>query len=359
VGLFNGVLIGLALALGTWGLEALSLIRLPLPLAHGSLILGTLMLVLLCGLSGLLSSRMNWTWLTVILWTVAGMIASLIIGYQPSFGRSLVIWLVDWRFWGIPVYPVPEGSYWGLIVLGGLFIILVFIVLALLQGQRLDAAQRELKEKARMSRRAWWMLLAPLPLVAVAGWATGSMLLNPAASAANVVYDAIETTRDYEGDLFALGLERGANYAAVRAVHDRMTENYTLHVGEIDPASSTAFVLVEFENGAWINCRTINDQLSFCYDASPPYTTGLASLISGEPVPEDCLGCLPRVEEETADWLRQQGDVLGDNLQIERLAQWGGYVLMGVRSEAGDQALECWFSSMSPVVIEHCETVTP
>ena len=217
VGLFNGVLIGLALALGTWGLEALSLIRLPLPLAHGSLILGTLMLLLLCGLCGWLSSRMNWTWLTVILWTVAGMVASLIIGYQPSFGRSLVIWLVDWRFWGIPVYPVPEGSYWGLIVLGGLFVILVFIVLALLQGQRLDAAQRELKEKARMSRRAWWMLLAPLPLVAIAGWATGSMLLNPAASAANVVYDAIETTRDYEGDLFVLGLERGANYAAVRA----------------------------------------------------------------------------------------------------------------------------------------------
>ena len=138
-----------------------------------------------------------------------------------------------------------------------------------------------------------------------------------------------------------------------------MTENYTLRVGQIDPASSMAFVLAEFDNEAWINCRTINDQLSFCYDAAPPYTTGLASLISGEPVPEDCLACLPRVEEETADWLRQQGEVLGDNLQIERLAQWGGYVLMGVRSEAGDQALECWFSSMSPVEIEHCETVTP
>ncbi len=358
VGLLNGVLIGLALALGSWGLEAWNLIRLPVPLAHGSLIVGTLFLTLLCGLSGWLTSRQDRVWLTTILWTVAGMIASLIIGYQPSIGRTSFVWLADRRFWGIPVYPVPGDNYWA-VVLGGLLVILVLLVLAILQGQRLESAQRELKDNGGMSGRSWWMLLVPLPIVAIAAWATASMILNPAASAANVVYDAIEVTRGYEGDLFELGLERGSNYAALRPIQDQMTENYTLKIGEIDPDSSVAFVLVEFENGAWINCRTINDQLSFCYDASPPYTTGLASLISGEPVPEDCRFCLPGVKEETARWLRQQGDVLGDNLQIERLAQWGGYVLMGVRSEAGDQALECWFSSMSPVEIEHCETVTP
>ncbi len=358
LGVLNGVLIGLALALGTWGLEALSLIRLPVPLANGSLILGTLMLTMLCGLTGWLTSRRDWAWLTVILWTIMGVIASLLIGYQPSIGRTMAVWLVDLRFWGIPVYPVQGANYLG-VVLGGLFIILILIVLAILQGGRLESAQSELKESTRMSKRSLWILLIPLPIVAVAGWATGQMLLNPAATAANVVFDAVETTWDYEGDLFELGLERGANYAALRPIQDQMTENYTLKIGQIDPASSMAFVLAEFDNGAWISCRIINDQLSFCYDAAPPYTTGLASLITGEPVPEDCRFCLPQVEEETADWLRQQGDILGDDPQIERLAQWGGYVLMGVTSNTGDHALECWFNSMSPVTLERCEVVDP
>lgn len=354
VGLLNGVLIGLALALGSWGLESFSLLRLPVPLAHGSIFMGMLTLILLCGLAGWLTSKLGWIWLTVGFWTIVGVIASLIIGYQPTIGRSSIIWLLDRRFWGVPVYPYEVANYWG-IILGGLFIILVLIVLAILQGTRLDSAQRELKENNGMSKRTWWILLFPLPVVAIAGWATASMLLNPAATAADVVYDAIETTRGYEGDLFELGLELGANYAAVRPIQDRLTENYTLKIGQMDAASSMAFVLADFDNGSWISCRIISDQLSFCYDATPPYTIGLASLISGEPVPEDCRGCLPRAEDNTLEWLAQQGSALGDSPQITRLAHWGSYVLMRVESEAGDQAIECWFDGMSPVHLESCE----
>jgi hypothetical protein len=138
-----------------------------------------------------------------------------------------------------------------------------------------------------------------------------------------------------------------------------MSPNYSLLIGGVDADTLTTIVVADFDNGAWIACRIINGQLNYCYDAAPPYITGLASLIRGEPVPEDCLGCLPRVEEGTADWLRQQGDILGDDPQIERLAQKGGYVLMGITSETGDQALDCWFNGMSPVTLERCEIVIP
>lgn len=358
LGLLNGLLIGLALALGAWGIEAWKLLRLPMPLAYGGLVIASLILTLLCGFTGWLTSRLANAWITVISWTFVGIIASLFVGYQPTVGRTIAVWLVDRRFWGIPVYPAINGGHWA-VMLGGIFIILIFFVLALLQGQRLDSAQHELKKNTRLSARSWLILLTPLPLVAIAGWATASMPINPSTTAANVVLDAIMTTRDYEGDLVELGLERGSNYGAVRSVQDQMTGEFTLNVGQIDPASSIALILAEFDSGVWITCRVINDQLSHCYDATPPYTTGLASLITGDPVPEECRFCVPAVEEETARWLSQQGDVLGDNFQIERLAQWGSYVLMGIRSETGNQALECWFNSMSPVQLEHCEFVNP
>jgi hypothetical protein len=358
LGLLNGLLIGLAMVMGAWGPEAWKLWRLPMPLAYGGLVIASLILLLLYGFTGWLTSRLANAWITVISWALVGIIASLFVGYQPTVGRTMAVWLVDRRFWGIPVYPAINGGHWA-VMLGGIFIILIFVVLALLQGQRLDSAQHELKKNTRLSARAWLILLIPLPLVAVAGWATASMPINPSATAANVVLDAITTTWDYEGDLVELGLQRGSNYGAVRAVQDQMSGEFTLNIGQIDPASSIALILAEFDNGAWITCRVINDQLSHCYDATPPYTIGLASLITGEPVPEECRRCPLHVKDETADWLRQQRDLLGDNPKIERLAQWGGYVLMGVTSETGDKALECMFNSMSPVELDRCEFVSP
>lgn len=358
LGLWNGLLIGLALALGSWGLEAWRLVAIPSPQSSLSIAISGLLVIVICTVTGWLTARVAQAWFTIALWFVVGLLAALFIGYQPYWGRTLGVWLADRRFWGIDVFPFTTGSTAGL-VLGGLVVILALTIFGVLQSYRLESAQGELQPNGRLSPRAWLILALPFPFVFVAAFVTSTMQINPAAQAAAVVYDGIEAARTYDGDLFQLGLERGSNYAALQSVRDQLGENYTLNVGEIDPNSSMAFVLAEFENGAWINCRVMNDQLSFCFDAAPPYGEGLASLITGEAPPEQCRNCTPRITDEWQAWLAARRAQLGPEPQIERLAQWGGYVLMRVAAADGDFSVDCLFDRMSPVSLQRCEEVRP
>jgi hypothetical protein len=289
---------------------------------------------------------------------VVAIFCALALGYQPTLGRSLAVWLVDSRFWGTVVFPADTGDPFGLAI-GGFLVIAILVILALLQDLRLTSALSELGPGGQLTVQALFRLLLPLPLVALAMLYTGSMIVNPAATATAVVYEAIRIGRDYDGDLFQLGLERGVNYAAINGVRDRLSGDFTLRDGEIDPEMSMAFVVADFENGAWINCRVMAGQLSFCYDAAPPYSVGLASLLTGEPAPESCRGCMPEVDDQLAQWLRTQGASMGEELQIERTAQWGGYVTMLVTSAANASGIECRFRGMSPVRLESCLVVEP
>lgn len=356
--LLNGILIGISLALGSWGLEALRLAGLPLENAYSSLLLGSLALIVLGGFAGWLTGYFEKIWPTVIVWLFTSMLSALIIGYQPYIGRTAAEWLADTRSWGLPIYSSQTVTNSGLI-LGGLTIIITLAILALLQSYRMEQAVNELGDNGRISARSWFILLLPMPIVMLVALFTASVQVNPAAQAASVVYDGIEVAGSTEEDLFQLGIQRGTNYAALNPVRDQLTGNYSLRIGEIDADSSQTFILAEFEDGTWINCRTINDQLSFCYDAAPAYSTGLASLIAGEPMPEVCQGCPPAVDEEWLAWLQDRTSQLGPDPQIERLAQWGGYVLVQLSASDGDYAIQCLFDKMSPVSLDHCEEVMP
>lgn len=311
------------------------------------------MLILVCTLAGWLTSRWPQFGITLLVWLLAAILATLIITYQPSFGRNLVAWLSDTRFWGLSIFPDLDAPYVS-VLLAGFAIFMALVILAVVQSYRLEGAQRELGIGGRMSARSLVILLWPLIFVALAGYVTNDIAGDKTARDALLVQEAINTGRTYDGDLFQLGLERGVNYSAINGVRDQMSPTYSLLIGGIDADTATTFVVAHFDNGAWITCRIINGQLNFCYDAEPPYTTGLAALISGEELPEDCRGCLPGVAEDTAAWLQDQGKQMGENPTIERLAQKGGYVLMRVTSESGNKAIECWFNGISPVQLESC-----
>jgi hypothetical protein len=356
IGLLNGLLIGLALALGVWGLEAINLLGVPIPLQYPSLIVGSILLVALCALAGWISGRFEQNAIVLLIWLVAGILTTLVVAFQPTIGRTLTIWLADFRFWGLPIYPSLIESLTAPII-AGFFIFLVLGLLAILQNYRLEMIAVEVNEAGRLMRRGWFLLLLPLPLVIIAGAVTAALFNDPSGQALQAVHRAIPVVVNSEGDLFAQGLEDGLNYSAFNSVRDQLTENYTLRLGEIDPVTSTTYVIANFDRGAWVACRILNDQLSFCYDTVAPYTIGLASLITGEALPDPCPGCLPRVDQTWQSWLAERGANFAREPQIDRVAQWGGYVLM--RVESGDYALECWFSSFSPVQLDRCVEVAP
>ncbi|MCI0394654.1 MAG: hypothetical protein L0332_11065 [Chloroflexi bacterium] len=354
LGLLNGLALGLAIVLGVWGPQLAALSGIPAASAYASVIVAATLIFLLAGLIGWLTARIARGWITFLLWLATAAVIVVIIGYQPNQLRTLAIWLSDRRFWGLPIYPFLGGSVVALI-LAGFLMLLTLATLAILQDYRLEGIYSSLKSQKRPGCVTWFLLLLPLPLVVLAAYVTGNIVSGSYSSRTLwLVNEVIQTGRTYEGDLFALSRAEGINYDAIHGVRDQLEGNYTLFIGSVELETATTFVVVHFDSGSWINCRVVNEQLSFCYDASLPYTIGLASLISGEPVPEDCRGCVPRVSDEWRAWLQERGGRFAGPPQVRRVTQQDSYVLMEAASTTGDYKLFCWFNGLTVVRIESC-----
>ncbi|HEY1410281.1 MAG TPA: hypothetical protein VF434_15160 [Promineifilum sp.] len=356
LGLLNGLLIGLAIGLGAWGLELIRISGLPVRLYLPELFVGMGLMVILCGLTGRLTGRIARTPVTVLLWAITAVLVLLIMGYLPFYGRSFITWLADQRFWGRPVFPNTLGGTTSGLILGGLLIIIVLTVLALLQGYRLENIMFETQRIGRLNRRAWLGLLMPLPFVFLATLVTRNAVLNPASTAIEMTNRAILRAQGFEGDLRDLEDDSGISYLALRGVHDRIDGPFTLDLAGVNAGSSTVVVAAHFDQGAWIFCRVINDQLNQCFDATRYYSAGIGSLITGDPLPDDCRGCRMEVSEPTAAWLDAHRDRLGDAPAVEIVARQGNHALLGLHG-AGDFAAECMVAGISPSTLTDCRAI--
>jgi hypothetical protein len=357
LGLRNGLLIGLALALGAWAPDAVLLSISHVRLLYPSLLLGCLALLLLGGLGGWLAAWFSRSFVGGLIWLVVAGLMTLAIGHLPYEGRSLTVWLADRRSWGLPIYPFSSPAQ-ARMEMAGFFVVLLMVILGLLQNYRLEGVSSEIDADGRTSGRAWFLLLLPLPLVLGVGLIADNMVNSPLRVAPKLVHEAIRTGRTYPGDLFQLSLQRGVNYNAISGVRDQMSENYSLLIGEVDlGVANTIFVVADFDNGAWINCRVVAEQLSFCYDASPPYQQGFSALLTTGETPEDCPRCTVNVNDEQRAWLLARSGNFNGSPLLTRLAQWGSYVLMRAESPGSDYAMECLFNSISPVRLERCQEV--
>jgi hypothetical protein len=357
LGLWNGFLIGLALALGTWGLEAIALIGVPLQALYARLLLGCLTLLLLGSLGGWLAALFESALAGGLVWFGVALLMVLTIGHLPYEGHGVVAWLTDPRFWGLSIFPFSPSAQVRLLM-AGFFVVILLVVLGLIQDLRLEIIRAEINAESRLDSRAWFLLALPLPLVLGVGLIADNLVNQPLRVAPQLVHEAIRTGRTYTGDLFKLSLERSVNYNAIAGVRSQMSEHYMLQIGESDLGSAqTVFVVAHFDNGAWINCRIVADQLSHCYDASPPYQRGFAALIAGETV-EDCPECFIRVSAPQREWFAARRDKFIRPPVVTRLAQWGSYVLSRAESPDDGYAIECLFHNISPVKLELCREVS-
>lgn len=354
LGLLNGCSIGLSLALGVWALDAIFLITAPVRLGGPSLLLGLLALVALGGLGGWLAAWVGRGWAGGLVWLVVAALMVSVIGHVPYEGRSLLVWVADRRSWGLPVYAFSDAAEAGM-WLAGFFILLLLGVLGFIQSYRLESIASETNREGRLEARGWFLLCLPLPLMLAVGLIADNLVNGPLRTAPKLVHEVIRTGRTYPGDLFALSLEQGVNYNAIAGLQDRMSENYSLSLGVIDlGAAETVYVVADFDNGAWINCRVVMDQVAFCYDASLPYMQGFPSLLTSGMIPEDCPQCFFRADDEQREWLRARSEMFRGWPQVSRLAQWGSYVLIQAESSDGEYVIQCLFEGASPVQLDRC-----
>ncbi|MFZ5917130.1 MAG: hypothetical protein ACOYZ7_09370 [Chloroflexota bacterium] len=358
LGLRNGLLMGLALALGAWLPDAIVLTVSRVRWVFPPLFLGLLALLALGALAGWLAARLGNAFGGGVIWALSGALMTWIIGHVPYEGRTLTIWLADRRFWGLPIYEFKPAAQ-ARLVMAGFFVVLLLAILGLIQDYRLEGLRLRVDDRGRLEPAGWFGLLLPLPVILAVGLAADNLINSPLRSAPRLVHQAIRVGRTYAGDLFELSLEHGVNYDAIEGVRDQMSADYTLAIGQIDLGpSSTVFVVAHFDNGAWINCRVIADQLSHCYDASLPYQRGLPSLLTSGEIPADCRACTVQAGDEQQSWLAAHRAQWTQPLRVTRLAQWGSYVLLRAEPAAGGSAVDCFLRGISPVALERCQLAT-
>jgi hypothetical protein len=356
-GLLNGLLFGLALAAGIWGPEVRRIQELPVPLKFAPFILGAVVIVVLGAFAGWLTARLDRFWITALVWLGAGVAAALVVSLVPSQGRSVIVQLVDRRFAGRNPYPILQWTSL-VAVLSGLAIIVGLTVLAFFQEGRLQGMVATLSRRQWLSGSALLRLLLPLPFVAVLGWyATDFQSGATSSEATEIVHEAIQVVRAYDGDLLELGLREGTNYNALRSVRDQMDGAYQLFIGVFDPANSTTIVVAHFDNGLWLNCRVVLAQLASCQEAPRAYTDGLASLITGDASLAECPGCRLAGADEWRAWFAERRGRFSGQPVISRQAQSGNLVLMRAASPDGRYALECWIEGFTPIRLQSCADV--
>jgi hypothetical protein len=357
LGLRQGLLIGFALALGALAPHALGLSTARARGVFFPFLLGLLALMLLGSLAGWLAALRESALWSALVWLLAAVAMIWVIGHLPYEGRNLTIWLTERRFWGLPVFAFTKAAQ-ARLLMAGFFVVLCLTFLGLLQNYRLEGIASETSENGRLSGRAWFLLLLPLPLVFAAGFAADNLVNSPERTAHRLVHEAIRTGRTYEGDLFELSLKKNVNYNAIAGVRAQMSADYSLSTGEVRlGASNNIVVVADFDNGAWINCQVGSDQLFHCYDASLPYLQGFPSLLTEGETPEDCLKCTIKAEDEQRTWLLARSERWTGSPQATRLAQAGSYVLMKAQAPNDDYAVECLFQGISPVTLERCREV--
>ena len=353
LGLWNGALLGLAVALGIWGTELLVLFGVPFAGRFVPALLGLLTLTLTGAAIGWLTARCNQILLTAILWLLATALWAILAGHLPYAAFTWYGWLQAPGLWGVPLFPY-SGGLWGALVVAGLLTHIVLVVLALLQEYRLEGIQGALHADRKLNRRAWLLLLWPLPLVFLATLAPNLSGEEQLWRAPRLVHEAIETGRSHQGDLFALSRQEGINYNAVAGIRDQLTGDYSLQLGEILPEMATVIIVAQFDSGAWINCRVLAGNLNFCYDVAPIYFDDLAAAVAGQP-PADCPNCSFRDDGAWRNWLHERQPQLGPAPTISKLLQQGNYVLMRLESPQGDYAVQCRLRGLNSVHLEWCE----
>ncbi|HFQ94373.1 MAG TPA: hypothetical protein ENK32_10210, partial [Anaerolineae bacterium] len=251
LGAGNGLLIGLAVVTGFWLLKVIALSRLPVDFPYAGIIINAVFIVAICTLTGWLTSRVNKTWLTLLLWLGTAVIITISLGGMPLIGQNWFIWLTDARFRGLPVYEWPERILWWYFVVGSFLFLFIMLGLALLQDYRLERAQLELKGNGRWSIRTFLILFLPSLLVALGAYAIPDLMHNAAREGLAFAQQGIEGSRSYTGDdLFGYSLETGFNYSALEGVLPEIEGPYTLIPGEMDAAGSSFTAVAHFDNGA-------------------------------------------------------------------------------------------------------------
>jgi hypothetical protein len=357
-----GVIFGLAFALFTWGRDGLILSSNAADAPWAKLLLGLPIALAIGLLAGWLTAVSSTIIVSIVVWTVAAALLTLIAGHMPFEGGNLAAWLADRRFWGEAIIPFDHAA--------GVRTTVLFVV-----NTMVGAAVGFVEERAvewtwdrttaddRMNWRSWGVLLltcifmALIPTISIDGY-----INQPLRDPLQVVNELVTLT--VAGTAQELVEARGTGYRTIEPFRDLLSRQYVSHFVAFDSNTEnwySAYVDVAFDDGFVLRCATSGRNVLYCDDFGEKFTGWMGDLVHAG-LYDERLWLDERMRRLTVDdavvnWLAARREQLGENFQVSRDGQQGGWILMSARFDNGFEIL-CRFQGATPIRVDQCVEAT-
>lgn len=261
-GLSYGIVAGLAFSLALWGVDSLRLSQAFAYYPWTKFFAGLPLAVLICGVAGWLTARLERPLVGVALWiAAAGALAWLTIivpiVFSPAIMKALnpeLANLLQYTVYDNASEKAGVGFAW--------IAIASFIIAAI---------QVPMVEQAAFSTSIFGKITPHIIcafLMLVSGWVADTLnnqlLRDPLIS----MNETIQFFLDHQGKSVDPKAAREAHAASLRSVQDSIHPNRRLVVSRFDPLLEHVFILINFD-GDWVECGTIVNTPLNCAPVRP------------------------------------------------------------------------------------------
>jgi hypothetical protein len=262
-GIWFGIALGLTFSIFAWGLDAYALSRMNGFYPWLKFVGGAILCMLVGGLTGWLSARLDKPILAFLLWAVAASVFAWLIVSLPLQITPRVLSLLEPEIESLLHYTNYEGLASRFAVA---YVWLTFFVsvAGLLQLPLSDTAVFSTSLFGKLSP-----LLVVLVLMAICGTIVDGLNNELLRSPIHAVDTTIQFFIDQRGKEVDLMESRRMHLAALRRVEPLITPRRKFIVSGFDQYLEQVQVLARFEEG-WVECNLVVNQLISCKQVGSP-----------------------------------------------------------------------------------------
>ncbi len=276
-GLWFGVLVGVAFALGTWGLDGFLLFQAHSEYPWTKLLLGLPVYLCIAILVGWLTVKVDNGLVSFVLWLATGLCFVYIASHIPYEGLSTFLSRSNVNYRDTVVYPFVESAR---VRMGLLYFIVggVTAIAGTLEFFFVEAATR-----ASLPTTKWLTLMAAMLVFAPIGLLTDSLINQPLRTPVLSVHRLMQNGIEAMDQPVTREKARLMALRSLKPFGKLISQPYRLVLGNYDPKSqSETTVFIKFkedEKIVWGNCFVIDGFPSFCQLSSELFIERLYCLL--------------------------------------------------------------------------------
>lgn len=343
-GILFGLVAGLALSIGLWGLDAFMLSQAHAGWSWLKFLIGTPFVMLAGAVAGWLTARFDNGLIGAIIWLLTSLGVVWYASHVPFQGLSLLIGYLKPDFAGLDIYPFVESARARMSFL----YIVVGVLVAIGGGFEMFFVE------AATRASGWFARLFSLATCAVifipAGLAVDNLINASLRDALVGVNDVIQFGLKAEVRPVSIQEKRAMGLSSIAPFGALIHKPYHVYLGNYDPESlSESTVYIDFD-GEWGTCFAVGNRTIFCQLSRDRYVKKFACLVATD-FKADCD--VHATPEQLAESRAKIAQLSSAPTTFGVLSQGGSAILLVAETDQKQQ-VQCVFREDGEVHLDSC-----